>query len=650
LSVLALAITVSLLGFSHWKSERAPVGIAAPAPSPAESPRGSSLDATAESAARRQDTAAASAQVASWTLGLSGIVLDAQSHSAVPGVEIEASVAPLPSETRTTAKTTSDAQGHYTLTLGIPADLAWDPNVWAVQLDASGDRFQSVFRNLHPSDFLPDGKNPGVFVATHDIEVKLMLALSGRLVRESDRSPIAHGMATLLSSADSASLPQSIASAKTDEAGRFIVRLETAAPGGLAVLGSASGFLAKIVPVALDPMRSIDIGDMALGEGSCLEGIVTTADGSAPVATQVVAQTRAQGDAWMFLQQGSWALRNDVLVPRDARATIGPDGRFRLCGLVPDEYFLSLSFPGCRTGSSLDSLEARAPATNLRIQVLAAVYRLRVLDAQSGNALDRAQFIFDGPSGMPCWIEGKSVVATDPAIESPGRIVAEGYRELKCTLPALAASEVRELEFRLEPLPPQFVPTIIVTSPSGDPVQDVEIDILGDATGVGGPSPLSRFAHAAKDGRHVLPKLAPGTYHLVVEPRRDGAPSAEMWLGSSLELRVREGMEPIQVQLGEGGLVQAAAKKADGGAVDVRTSLVQTEPSTPEPLDWRSGTSHFPGWIPKQTTVRLAKPLPVGRWTMRFEADGCTSKEVPVDIERGQVSTIEVSLEPKKPG
>jgi hypothetical protein len=579
---------------------------------------------------------------------LSGTVLDAQTHSAVPGVEIEASVAPLPSETRTTAKTTSDALGHYALELGIPAGLAWDPDVWAVQLNASGDRFKSVFRMLHPVDFLPDAKNAGTFVAIHDIEVNLLVALRGRLVRETDGTPIAHGTATLLSSAESSSLPQSIASATTDEAGLFIVRLETAAPGAYAVIGTASGFLAKMVPVALDPMRSVEIGDVALVEGSCLEGIVTTADGSVPVATQVIAQTRAQGDAWMFLQTGSWALRGGILVPRIAQAPIGPDGRFHLCGLVPDEYSLSLSMPGCRTGTNLDSIDARAPASNLRIQMLAAVYRLRVLDAHSGNALDRAQFIFDGPSGLACWIEGKNVIATDPGIESPGRIVAEGYRPLNCTLPALVASQVREMEFRLEPLPPQLSPTIVVTSPSGDPVKDIEVDIAGDAAEVGGQGSQPRFSHSAKDGRHVLPKLVPGTYNLVVEPRRDGVPSAEMWLGSSLELHVREGMEPIKIQLGEGGLVQAAVRKANGEPVDARTSLVQTAENKPQQLDWRSGTGTFVGWIPKQTTVRLARPLPLGRWTMRFEADGCVSKEIPVEIERGQTSTIEVSLEPKK--
>jgi hypothetical protein len=648
LSVFALSIALSVLAFWHRKSELAPAPLAAASPPADESSRAPSLDVTVESSARRQDTVATSTSVSSWTLNLSGSVLDSQSHSAVPGVEIEASVAPLPSEVRTTAKTTSDEQGHYTLALGISAGLAWDPNVWAVQLNASGDRFKSVFRMLHPADFLPDPKNAGTFVATHDIEVKLLLALRGRLVRESDRTPIAHGTATLLSSADSSSLPQSIANATTDEAGHFIVRLETPVPGANAVLGTASGFLAKMVPVALDPRHSVDIGDVALGEGSCLEGTVTTADGSVPVATEVTAQTRAQGDAWMFLQAGSWALRDGILVPKMARAPIGPDGRFRLCGLVPDEYFLSLSYPGCRTGTKLDSIEARAPATNLRIQTLAAVYRLRVLDAQSGNALERAQFVFDGPSGMACWIERNFVIATDPAIESPGRIVAEGYRALKCTLPALAASEVRDLEFRLEPLPQQVAPTIVVTSRTGDPVKDVEVDIQGDATELSGQGPLPRLSHSAKDGRHVLPKLVPGTYEVKVEPRRDGVPSAEMWLGVTFELHVRESMEPVPIQLEEGGLVQAVVKNANGEAVDARTSLLPTTESKPEPLDWRNDTGSFVGWIPKQMTVRLAKPLPPGRWTLRFEADGCVIKDVQVNIEQGQTSAIEVSLEIKK--
>jgi hypothetical protein len=344
------------------------------------------------------------------------------------------------------------------LELRIPADLAWDPKVWAVQVNASGDRFKPVFSQLRPADFQPDPRNAATFVAVHDIEIKLLLALRGRLVRESDRTPIAHGAATLFSIADAPSLPQSIASAATDEAGRFLIQLVRTVPGRLAVLGTASGFLAKMVPASLDPVRSVDVGDVALGEGACLEGLVTTADGSAPVATEVVAQTRAQGDAWIFLQAGCWALRDDILVPKNARAPIGRDGRFRLCGLVPDEYYISLSYPCCSTGSRLDSLEARAPASNLRLEASRAVYRLRVLDAQNGSPLDRAQFLFDGHPEMACWIQGDYAVATDPGIESLGRIVAAGHRAFKCTLPALVASEVRELEFRLEPLNDRIAP------------------------------------------------------------------------------------------------------------------------------------------------------------------------------------------------
>jgi hypothetical protein len=116
-----------------------------------------------------------------------------------------------------------------------------------------------------------------------------------------------------------------------------------------------------------------------------------------------------------------------------------------------------------------------------------------------------------------------------------------------------------------------------------------------------------------------------------------------------IELRVREGMEPVKVQLAEGGLVQAAVKKANGEGVHARTSLVRTAESKPEQLDWRNDTGTFAGWIPKQTTVRLTKPLPPGRWTMRFEADYCKSKDIHVDIERGQTTTVEVSLEPSEP-
>jgi hypothetical protein len=583
------------------------------------------------------------------TLVVSGIVRDSTSGSVQPDVDIDASASPLPGDKSARTSTKTDAQGRYEVKLEIPSDLPWDPNVWAVQIQVRGDRFITVFDQLRPGDFNIDPTDPGESAVTRDITIKLLFALRGRLVREADGFAIAGGNVELVSLADAPMAPQSIAMAMSDGAGQFLIRFESAVPGKVAVFCSARGFLAKMVPASSDTARTVDVGDIPLAEGACLEGLVVTADGSLPPAREIYAGARGQNEAWMFVRSGTWATRNGALVPRDVRAPIGTDGSFRLCGLAPGDYSLSLAYSGCRTGSRIDTLDVRAPAAGVRLQISAAVYRLRVFDARSGKALDRAQFIFAGSPELGCWIEQDYVIATDPGLESAGRIVAEGHRALKCILPALAPSEVREMEFRLEPLPPQVAATIVVTSPTGAPVVDIELDIRSDAPETEGQGPLPKSGNGAADGRHTLPKLVPGAYHIDVEPRRQDDPAAEMWLGATLEVSVREGMDPIKLQLLEGGLVSAVVKKSNGEPVDVRTSLVRTAEGEPEPLDWRNDAGSFGGWIPKQTSVRLAKPLPVGRWKLRFDADGCKKKEVDVNVDGGRTTAIEVVLEPAEP-
>ena len=217
------------------------------------------------------------------------------------------------------------------------------------------------------------------------------------------------------------------------------------------------------------------------------------------------------------------------------------------------------------------------------------------------------------------------------------------------SLPALGASEVRDLEFRLEPLPQQIAVTIVVTSPAGTPVENIEVEIRADETEVDGQAPMPQLSHCSPDGRHELPPLVPGTYHVQIDPRRNDDPAAEMWLGVTLELHVVGGTNPIAVRLEEGGLVQATVTRKDGTPVDARTSLVRAPASDPEPIDWRNDSGGFIGWIPKQSIVRLAKPLPPGPWTLRFEADGCASQDVVVNVTPGGTTPIQVALEPRPP-
>jgi hypothetical protein len=109
-------------------------------------------------------------------------------------------------------------------------------------------------------------------------------------------------------------------------------------------------------------------------------------------------------------------------------------------------------------------------------------------------------------------------------------------------------------------------------------------------------------------------------------------------------------MDPVEVRLEEGGLVQVSVVKAAGGSVDARTWLLRTPSDPPEPIDWVDDAGGiFGGWIPENATLHLREPLAAGRWTLRFEAIECLSKDVEVFVEAGKRESIQVALDPASP-
>jgi hypothetical protein len=654
LAIAAVAAVAALFALMGTEPRTEPQISDPTAPPPKSEPRGA-LEGTAGQATERTDAPEAEARRTNpppggRKLGVQGTVVDARTRAGVPGVDVEAVLQPRAGGEAARGKAVTDAQGRYAIDLPPASGFDWSSSGWVVQVTASGDRCRPVQNRLPPARFPSDPAVEGGAPAVCDFEVQLLLALRGRIVSEPGDVPIVGATATLLRTGEEGWVPQPIVSAKTDEGGRFLIQTDEADPDHVAVLGTASGYLGKLVPAVADPSRAVDLGDIALGQGACLEGIVATANGSPPLATEIIASRRAGGSARLFLDADTWELHDGAALRDNARGAIGADGRFSLCGLSQGAYDLRLAYAGCRTASSTASIEVRAPATGLSLQVSEAVYRLKVSDARNGQRIPRARFVFDEPAGLDCWIEGNNVVATDAGVESPGVIVAEGYRSLRCTLPALAASEVRDLDFRLQVMTAQVACLLVVKSPQGAPVEHVEVEIRGDAGELEEQGALPRMAHSAPDGVHELPKLAPGTYRIEVEPDREANPGAGMWLGTTLEVRVREGMDPVEVRLEEGGLVQVSVVKAAGGSVDARTWLLRTPSDPPEPIDWVDDAGGiFGGWIPENATLHLREPLAAGRWTLRFEAIECLSKDVEVFVEAGKRESIQVALDPASP-
>ena len=587
------------------------------------------------------------------TLVVSGSVIDADRDVPMPGVEVNASINH-PDLRDSLIVTRSDEQGRYSIELDVPAGARWAPGTSVVHLVAVGEGVPAQVRMIQESEIRVDPQDPHRCRATHDFLFHLRVEpdpgsyavmIRGSVVRESDRLPIAGGDVLLLALEPAPKEPRPIAEATTDDRGRFLITHGEAEPGDLALFASASGFLGRISAIELALLGETDAGVIALGTGFCIEGIVTTAPG----ASEVWAYTASFDGVWFEAKEQPWMLRDGSVVRQGARSPIGPDGRFRLCGLGPEEYALGLGYSGCALGSS-ESIHVLAPATGVTFERLRCTYRLRILDARTGSVVKPAEIRFED-SGSSCYIGSDDVIAIDPGIEHPCRIVAEGYRPLQVALPALEAGQLREFEFRMDRFATLVVATIVVLSPEGRPVEELVASIRSVGGGSEASGPMSCSLHSWDgDGRFKLPRLAPGAYLVEIGPQRGPDLPHETWLDAVFQLDVQEGMEPVELRLEEGGFVSARASKDDGTPVQAGTRLLSGLDSELAELEWDLGGGlHSTGFIPKGINPRLFLPLPAGPCTIRFGADGFLSRDVVVQIVAGETVPIEVTLEPQPP-
>ena len=458
--LLALAVAVvAALGLYlaiSTESEEVGAGVAEPIPA-REQASATSLEPSDEPASSRPDSEEAPrGRTASGpetrTLVVSGTVEDRSTGIAVSDVKLRLVARSESEGTGVIAHARSDALGRYSLELVLPPGFRWDPSQWAVDVQAEADRIERIDESLGESEFHADPLDASRFLATKDLQVDVLLAIRGRLVRESDGRPFARGHAILYSAQPEEWFPGAVTPrGESDESGNFLIRFSSDfEPDDVVVYGFGDGMASPLRPIVLERGRVVDVGDLVLGEGACIEGTVRAKDGSRPLPTTVLASTLERRAGGPVVGIDQWVIVGDSLVKQDAYGPIGPDGRFRLCGLAEERYFLGVQYGGCSLPGGGEHVELVAPASGVELVLSRGVYRVRAVDAGTGTEVLGARFHFEERWRRVCGVGNGMVMAVDPGIEYSGRIVREGYRELACALPALVANEVRDLEFQLE--------------------------------------------------------------------------------------------------------------------------------------------------------------------------------------------------------
>ena len=160
--------------------------------------------------------------------------------------------------------------------------------------------------------------------------------LTGQVVEQGGRTPIANARVMVFSMARPQAGPPQMLEATTDAEGRFTV--DNVLPGAYRVQASKAGYAmqmfdAQQLIVEVLPGQTREGVSVSLSRGGAIAGHVMDSSGAPEAEVQVMAMRRMPGGpagAGMFVPAGPGAQTNDF-------------GEYRLYGLAPGEYYVQAS-------------------------------------------------------------------------------------------------------------------------------------------------------------------------------------------------------------------------------------------------------------------------------------------------------------------
>lgn len=225
--------------------------------------------------------------------------------------------------------------------------------------------------------------------------------LTGQVVEQGGRTPIANARVMVFSMARPQAGPPQVLEAATDAEGRFT--LDNVSPGAYRVQASKAGYAMQMFDtqqliVEVLPGQTREGISVALSRGGAIAGHVMDSAGAPEAEVQVTAMRRMPGGpsgSGMFVPAGPGAQTNDL-------------GEYRLYGLAPGEYYVQASLR-----SSMGMFNTASP----RATIVVPTYY------PSGRTTDSAQMITVAAGETVPSVDIRLLIA--PAFQLSGMVVDE---------------------------------------------------------------------------------------------------------------------------------------------------------------------------------------------------------------------------------
>lgn len=488
-------------------------------------------------------------------------------------------------------------------------DLA--PNQFSLEGLRQGDRYRVV---VEASGYQP-ADSGWRLISSEDSTVEETFeigtggAIIGRTVTEGTREPVAGLSVELLRPTDAAEgwLNDGVAPTVTGPDGRF--RLEDVAAGEVTVLIQRDEPKLKLSrTISVGHSRVSDLGDIEIGEGAGVRGIVVRQIGEEPVAgaTVVLAEKHTR---------------------REERTVTDQEGRFSFTGIRTAEYFLKL--PEYRQSLYITLVEDRVREVTIRVGESA----LRGTILRAGQPV-RAEVTLTQPG-----LDVEKTVRSDEegVFEVTG--LTPGFWRVSI-FPATSGNQVRVPHNFSTEVPaigtaeetyvlPSARVTGIVLGPDGSPVRDATVSLfLPGGTKPDGSRRSEQRASktTGADGTFVFEGFPDGV--IVVDARKAG-------VGSD---RVEDVVVPE-----EGDAPPVTLRLKGGGTL--RSVVLNMTTGNPVPTAWCN--LYTAGGLFNHSARRdnkgemIIRDIPPGQYHVEVSAYNYSVAEHVVEIQEGETVTLE---------
>lgn len=502
------------------------------------------------------------------------------------------------------------------------------------------------------------GHRPGTSGATslpadsvsHEIRVDLVLergaSLSGRVMTGSG-APVRWAQVELC-----AMDKRGQGFATTDERGDFAFPIW--APGVVRVLASREGIgSAASYTVPVDPGHDVSIPDLVLRGEGWIEGKVVHPDGSPapflPIDARPLRDTSRD-------PRGGCAPPPDGLTATQVHS--GPDGRFRLAGLLPGRYFV---FPFDEEPAEGDFGKTEHETGERDVVVVSHKHRLllRVHDAH-GRPVPGAEYEVKGATDDDSSsFSGAGSLTGEEACEAMA--LEAGMKVVAFASTSTLRSANAEVRISEEAFDTELILVLrsnrdagrvrlMVLGPDRMPLPTFLAEITKRLSGAG---VVTSFEFGSADGG-LSPLLDPGRYDVVVWPERSGTgPRTELFAPWRGVVDVVRGKEiAVTAAARPAGRLRLTFRAPSSAPLDPMIRIELRKPGDTDGLalfasGFRGSQPAAPGSLPTDVPLEYEDAIEPGRFTLHVEAEGVRPFEALIEIEPGKTREQEVSLEPR---